>query len=98
MTEERAHYGPDPGPIRETCYLPFCDPGYTHPTPDEVRSLTRRLGMSGSEVANFTGMSNGRTVRKWIAPTDSANARSIPYAAWRLLVLRHHKGNEALLV
>jgi DNA-binding transcriptional regulator YiaG len=71
------------------------DQEFCQPTSDEVRALIRKLGMTGSQVAAFVGVTNSRTVRKWqeAKVSDPAgqlnrNKNDIPYAAWRLLLLR----------
>lgn len=75
--------------IRPSTLLPY-DQGFESPTPGEIREVIRTLGMSGTQVANFVGVSSGRTVRKWQAE-DALNKNNIPYAAWRLLVERLNK-------
>lgn len=61
--------------------------GFEQPTSQEVRSLIRYLGWTGSEVAAFVGVNN-RTVRKWQEVKVNRTASDIQYAAWRLLLLR----------
>ena len=90
MTEEKAEYKvtPEPGVIRHSCFLPY-NKDWTQPEPGEVRELIKRLEMSGSEVADFVGVTSARSVRRWQADPGQPNAREIPYAAWRLLSERY---------
>lgn len=64
--------------------------GWIQPTHLEVRTIISKLGLTGSEAANITGVSP-RTVRKWQADPEGVDAKKsaqkIPYAAWRLLVI-----------
>lgn len=96
MTEDRAEYKvePKPGVIRPSCFLPY-DQGFTPPTPAEVREMIKRLGMTGSEVANLVGIKSGRTVRKWQAENDVKNRNEIPYAAWQMLIHEYHRRQAA---
>lgn len=80
--------------VRITTLLKY-DEGFEQPTPDEVRTLIRHLGMTGSQVGAFVGIKNNRTVRKWQDTKEisddggiNRNKNDIPYAAWRLLLLR----------
>jgi len=57
-----------------------------HHTPDDVRALLRKHGITGSMAELITGVSS-RTVRSWQAPTGSSSFRPIPEPAWRLLQL-----------
>jgi hypothetical protein len=90
MTEETADYNVDlePGVIRPSCLRSFDDPQYTQPLPSEVKTLIQQLDMSGNQVALFVGVATGRTVRKWQADINTQNNNHIPYAAWRLLLIR----------
>ena len=84
MTEDRAIYHVEGMvEIRPSTLLPFGHPDYQQPTGDEVRTVTRMAGMSGSQVATFVGKHGSRHTRKWIS-----GEVPIPYACWRLLVLR----------
>lgn len=67
--------------IRHGCRLRFADPGYTAPTPEELRALLRQAGWTGSAAAERAGV-HSRTIRKWLG-----NERDIPYANWRLLLI-----------
>lgn len=55
-------------------------------TPEEVKALIKRHGLTGSQVAKICGV-NPRTVRSWQAPKDSNSYRPIPLSAWRLLLI-----------
>lgn len=82
MTEERAEYKVSgQTEIRQGCLLPFRDPGYQAPTPDEIREAIKRGGLTGAAAGELLGVT-GRTIRKWIG-----NERPIPYSAWRLLLI-----------
>lgn len=90
MTEEPAGYKVDveEGVIRQSCLRSFDDPQYTQPLPSEVRTLIQKLDMSGNQVALYLGVVSGRTIRKWQTNADTQNNNHIPYAAWRLLLIR----------
>ncbi len=84
MTEEATPYdvGPSGVPsVHPDTLLVFTDPRYRNPTPMDVRALMRRSGLTGSRVGDIVGV-DGRTVRKW-----TGGERSMPYSAWRLLLL-----------
>ncbi len=84
MTEERATYrvgNAGAKDIRETALLPFADPGYTKPTPDEIRAALSMAGLSGNGAAQLLGLSSGRKVRAW-----TSGESDMPYSAWRLLL------------
>ncbi len=82
MTERRAEYRvPGRAEIRQACLVPFEDPTYEPPTPEEVREAIRRAGYTGAQVGALLGVT-GRTVRKWVG-----GERAIPYSAWRLLLV-----------
>lgn len=73
--------------IRHGCRLPFKDPRYTPPSPEEVREALRLGGLSGTQAALLLGVAStekkgSRTVRKW-----TGGEATIPYAAWRLLLI-----------
>lgn len=67
--------------------------GYVSPTPQEIKSLRYIMGWSQVDVAKITGASYNptrnfsSTVGKWERSVDSKENRTIPYAAWRLLLL-----------
>lgn len=83
MSEERGSYQVEgrAEPRRET-RLPFASPQYRAPTPDEFRTVTQILGLTGAQVAQLVGAEDPRTVRRWIG-----GERAIPYAVWRLLLI-----------
>ena len=57
--------------------------GFARPMPAEIKEVIRWTGMSGSEVSRFLGISNTRTVRKWI----SGELPGPSYSQWRLLLM-----------
>tara|TARA_R110001599_G_scaffold100770_1_gene258086 strand:+ start:620 stop:964 length:345 start_codon:yes stop_codon:yes gene_type:complete len=59
---------------------------YQAPSFKEVRTLKEELNLSGTDIANICG-TTPRNVRAWMSEEDSANARKIPYSAWRLLLI-----------
>ena len=74
------------------CLLPYYADGYEPPTPDMVDALIRLAGWSQTETAKIVGVSfnpkkGSTTIRKWRSPVDSKEHRSIPYSAWRLMLL-----------
>lgn len=93
--EERPLYDVgDAVPLRPGALKKF-NGGFEQPSPGEVRSLIRILGMTGAEVADFVGVKNSRTIRKWQEFKEAdpegkinRNKNEIPYSAWRLLLLR----------
>ena len=98
MTQERKYYGPEGGPTLDEiksrpCTRRFSDPGYEPPTWKDLRDLMAATGWKGADVAAITGAASthnagSRTVRKWTAdPDNTKEARNIPYAAWRLLLI-----------
>jgi hypothetical protein len=70
----------------ENTLLLFSDPNYQQPTPNDVRAVIKKMGISGSEVAARVGVSSD-TVRKWQASPESSGFKPIPYAPWRLLLI-----------
>lgn len=81
MTEDRATYEVPGEEVRREARLPYSDPDYSPPTPNEVRALLRKAGWTGSQAARRAGV-DGRTIRKW-----TGGERDIPYSAWRLLLI-----------
>lgn len=82
MSEERAEYRTaNSVEIRQASRVPFADPNYATPAPEEIRTAISSLAMTGSEVGRLLGVT-GRTIRKW-----TGGEREIPYAAWRLLLI-----------
>ena len=72
------------------CALPFFHPDYIPPTPEEVAMLIKISGLSQRQAALVTGVSSNSkgspTIRRWKTDIHSSEHRSIPYAAWRLLL------------
>ena len=98
MTQEHTHYGPKNTPTmaemaHRPCTRRFSDPGYIPPTWSDLRDLMALMGWQGADVAAITGAAStakagSRTVRRWTAdPDKTQEARNIPYAAWRLLLI-----------
>ncbi|MGH8194594.1 MAG: helix-turn-helix domain-containing protein [Woeseiaceae bacterium] len=69
------------GGIRQGCRVPFTDPGYTAPSPEEIREALRLGSLTGSAAGDLVGVT-GRTVRKW-----TGGEREVPYSAWRFLLI-----------
>jgi len=77
---------------RRCCALPYTDPDYHPPTPEEVTQLIKLAGWTQAQVAALVGVTGhpqkgSTTIRKWCAPTTKKDHRQIPYAAWRLMLL-----------
>lgn len=77
--ETPAQYGHDPATIRAECLLPYAE-GWQQPNEEEIRAVIKQSGMTGSEVARYVGIAEGRTVRRW-----TGGESDIPYAVWALL-------------
>lgn len=60
---------------------PLASPRYQPPTPNEFRSVTQQLNLSGAMVGRLLGVTS-RAVRKWIGDESP-----VPYSAWRLLLI-----------
>lgn len=73
-------------PAPETLYL-YTDPAFKAPTPEDVRAVIQTLAMTADQVAGLVGVTNGRAVRRWLAPQSSKTHANIDYATWRLLLL-----------
>ncbi len=56
------------------------DKGWEAPNGEEIRETFRPY--TGSQVAKMLGITNARTVRKWIGEEPK-----IPYASWRLFLI-----------
>lgn len=71
----------------DKCYLEaYKNEGWQAPTFRELRTLKEELGLSGAEIADICG-TTPRNVRAWMSEDGAANARRVPYSAWRLLLL-----------
>ncbi len=73
------------------CVLHKDHVNYRDPTPQEIKALRNHLGLSQTAFARLVGVpykvdKGSNTVRKWEAPENSPNFKSIPYSAWRLLL------------
>jgi len=77
------------------CARPFNHPAYVAPSPEEVDRLIKLTGWSQNRAAALVGVSynpkkGSSTIRKWRTRSSSADARAIPYSAWRLMLLYAH--------
>lgn len=82
MTEERETYSvPGRLQIREACRLPFTDPHFCEPGPDDFRALLQQTGLTGARAGELVGV-DGRTIRRYVG-----GERKIPYSVWRLLLV-----------
>lgn len=70
--------------INTEALFPAADVRYRPPTPEDVRAVLRVLGWTGKAAATTLGLGKkgDRTVRRW-----TGGERSIPYAAWRFMLL-----------
>lgn len=66
--------------IRDRCFLPW-NGGFKPPTSDEIREFLQDHRITGSKAGEIVGV-DSRTIRRW-----TGGDRSMPYAAWRLLVI-----------
>lgn len=97
MTEQSPTYNAAGAPCaaefrRRPCCLPYSDQRFEPPTAQDFRDLVALTGWSQSVLANLVGVgysekSGSTTIRKWKTDIGSKEARGIPYAAWRLLLL-----------
>lgn len=60
------------------------------PSPEELRELIKDAGLSRAEASELLHASR-RTWDKWTARIDSQDHRSIPLAAWELLLIKAGK-------
>lgn len=51
--------------IRKSTLKPFVE-GWETPTPEEVRNVMKMAGLTGKTASELVGLSNTRTVRRWI--------------------------------
>lgn len=89
--EDRAVYQVNRPALRPETLLCFADPGYSHPTWEDVRLLIGLLGKTGEEIGLLVGVQS-RTVRKWQASPDKSSHAEIPYSAWRVMLCAYNKG------
>ncbi len=72
------------------CALPFFHPNYRPPTPEEVAALIKISGLSQRQAALVVGVNSNPkgspTIRRWKTRVEDKEHRTIPYAAWRLLL------------
>jgi len=72
------------------CSLPHYNADFRAPTPEEVQSLRRCLGLSQTKLARLVGVQwnakGSNTVRKWETKQDSDSHRPISYSTWRLML------------
>lgn len=71
---------------------PYSDAQFRLPTPAEFYRLKEIVGWSQTQIAKMVGVSydgkkGSAMVRKWGTDVSNKEHRSIPYAAWRLLLL-----------
>lgn len=80
---------PEPRPHPDTLRL-FSDPAYRHPDHVDVRVVFKQLAAAGyteDDVARIAGVSDGRSVRRWMGAAGASTRRRIKYAEWRLMVI-----------
>lgn len=79
---------PDSTPfLPDSTLLPYADPGYRPPAPDEIRAVMQLLGTTAEQLAGLVGVKDGRAVRRWLAPSTAKTHAQIDYAIWRLMLL-----------
>lgn len=72
-------------------WLEFSDERFDLPSPEEIRETFKPF--TGSQVARMLGIQDARTIRKWIGGESK-----IPYAAWRLWLIKTGRVYEPLVV
>lgn len=99
MTEQRAGYATGAGKPpssavfrRRSCCRPYAAQGFEPPTAQDFRDLVALTGWSQATLARLVGVgysekSGSTTIRKWKTDAGGKEARGIPYAAWRVLLL-----------
>jgi transcriptional regulator with XRE-family HTH domain len=76
----------------KNCIKPNNDPTFEYPIFMDIKELIEIAGWSQREVAEICGVTfdekkGSSTVRKWCSASEKEN-RTIPYTAWRLLLLK----------
>ena len=59
---------------------------YETPAPKALRAFMAEKNITGADLAALAGVSL-RTARSWIKSADNKAARSIPWAAWTLILI-----------
>lgn len=73
--------------LPDATLLPYADPGYRPPAPDEIRAVMQLLGTTAEQLAGLVGVKDGRAVRRWLSPPTAKTHAQIDYAIWRLMLL-----------
>lgn len=84
LNQQRREQMTTPSPA--TLHL-YTDPEFRAPSRHDVRAVIQILDMTGDQVAGLVGVTDGRAVRRWLAPETSKTHAQIDYATWRLLLL-----------
>ena len=89
MSETRGTYNVGGGAtLRPETLVRVDDPRYDPPTHEDVRALQSLSRLTGGELARLAGIDSGsRGFRRWSAPPGGKNSTTIPYGAWRLLLI-----------
>lgn len=71
---------------------PFNDALFRLPNPAEIKALREIMGWNTRKTArllgiNYTVEKGSPTLRRWQTEVDKKEHRSIPYAAWRLMLI-----------
>lgn len=77
---------------KRDCARLYSDDRYQSPTPEEVGQLIKLAGWSQNDAAKKVGVKSdpkkgSSTIRKWKSNKAREDHRSIPYSAWRLMLL-----------
>jgi len=59
---------------------------YETPSPEELKKFMVDNNLTGADVAALAGVS-ARTARHWIEPVNTKGWRSMPWAAWAMILL-----------
>jgi hypothetical protein len=62
-------------------------PTLTTPSPDEIRALLKKHGIT-REIASRLVHASLRTMHNWMAPPASPHHRDMPLSAWELLLIK----------